>query len=136
MNLLIIASTPNLPAVEAALDGADPVGAPYRLTRQVSRASDEHLHYWCAHMASPAAPVADAIVSALEDTAGLLVILDSETADDALAAIGTGYRFRPELPETSPSSHAAMTALDAVRGITTTGTIAQRWAQHEADSRR
>lgn len=136
MSLLILASPANADAVEAALDAADPLGAPYRLTRQVSRASDAFLAYFGAHDGSADTARQQMLIDAVEGaTGGVAVIVDGDAAA-SLAAVGVGHRWRPELPEDPPTRHADFDALDAERGITTTGTLADRWAQHEEDSRR
>lgn len=137
MNLLILALPPAASAVEAALDAADPVGAPYTLTRQVSRSDDAIVHYYCGHMARPRPDMAQALIDGVAGVeGGLIVVLERETVQDALAALGIGHRLRPSLPEEPPSRHAEINALDAERGIETQGTIAERWEQHQRDSRR
>ena len=137
MHLLILSLPAAVSEVEAALDAADPVGAPYTLTRQVSRSGDQLVHYYCGHMARPRPDMAQALIDGVAGVeGGLIVVLERETVADALAALGVGHRLRPDLPEDPPSRHADLDALDAERGVTTSGTIAERWEAHQQDSRR
>lgn len=137
MNLLILATPARLTAVEAALDSADPLGAPYQLIRQVSRQDDELVHYAAGYLASPPPEMAQAIIDAVTAVdGGVIVLVDRETVEDALSELGVGHRLRPSLPDDPPTKHADFDALDAARGITTSGTLSDRWEAHLANSSR
>lgn len=137
MSLLILASPANVDAVEAALDAADPTGAPYKLSRQVSTLTDAFLHYYAAHDGSTNQSRQQMMIDAVEGAVGgVAVIIGAEGVDAALEGVGVGHRMRPDLPEESPESHEDFDILDAERGITTSGSLEDRWAAHQQDSTR
>lgn len=132
MNLLILATPTNKAAVEAALDVIP--GGPWELTRQLSKVSNEHLELYLAHLANPSSELYQQIIDALEDTPALLIQVEQESVAQALEGAGEGYRFRPALTSVQPPTNALMDALDALRGIETTGTLPDRYLEHLEDS--
>jgi len=119
---LILSTREHLASVQSALDAADPLGSPWRLPRLASREDDEIPHWFAGFLASPDAHLAQRIVNGLRDSAGVLVIVENGTAEQALAGLGAGYRFRPGPPDNLASyTVTQLRALADARGVDHSG---------------